>query len=87
MEEEKQIKCSIFYFKNETIEKITEAVNNAEDIQDKTRLALDLAHEVESLLTCKYFNEKRVDCRICRKLSEIRKQTTELIIKAQEFKK
>lgn len=82
----KKIKCAIFQSKNEEIEKINKAINEAEDVEKKAYLAERLLKEAECFLSCKHFDEKRADCKICHYIAELRKQTANLIIKVKQFK-
>ena len=82
----KKIKCAIFKSKNEAIEGVTKAINEAEDIERKAHLAERLIKEAEELLACKYFDEKRTDCKICHYIAKLRKQTADLILKAKQLK-
>jgi len=87
MEEKvKKVKCSIFVSKNEAIEKITKAINETSDFKRKKMLAKDLAKQAEELLTCKYSNQRRIECGVCQEISKIRLKTAQLIIKAAELK-
>lgn len=82
----KRVKCLIFQAKNETIKRITQAINEEEQVSQKAMLAQKLLDEVEALLQCEYFNEKRAECRACQTISETRKATAELILKVGEIK-
>jgi len=83
----KKIKCVIFQSKNEEIEKITKAMNEAKTIERKVYLAKRLISEVEELLSCEHFEKKKAECRICHYIARLRKNTAELIIEAKELKK
>lgn len=82
----KKIKCVIFKSKNETIEGITKAINEAENIEKKAQLAERLIKEANEILSCEHFDEKRVDCKICHYIANLRKETANLILKAKELK-
>lgn len=82
----KKIKCTIFKSKNETIEGITKAINEAENIEKKAQLAERLIKEANEILSCEHFDEKRVDCKICHYIANLRKETANLILKAKELK-
>ena len=82
----KKIKCVIFQSKNETIERITKAINKAENTKEKATLAKKLLGEAEDLLSCKHFGEKRAECKICQYISKIRERTANLILKAGQIK-
>ncbi len=80
-----RIKCLTFCSKNETIEAYTKVLNEEKNTGKKIYFAETLIKEADWLLNCQYFNRKKLDCRICRKISELRKKTAELIIKAQKL--
>ena len=81
-----KIKCSIFKSKNEEIEGITKAINEAENIEKKAQLAERLIKEANEILSCEHFDEKRVDCKICHYIADLRKRTANLNLKAKELK-
>ncbi len=81
-----KIKCPIFKSKNETIEGITKAINEAENIEKKAQLAERLIKEANEILSCEHFDEKRVDCKICYYIADLRKKTANLILKTKELK-
>ena len=82
----KKIKCTIFKLRNEDIEGITKAINEAENIEKKAQLAERLIKEANEILSCEHFDEKRVDCKICHYIADLRKKTANLILKAKELK-
>ena len=82
----KKIKCVIFQAKNETIERITQAINEAKDVKGKAVIAQKLLNEVEELLTCKHFSRGEAECKICHYIANLRKKTANLILKAKELK-
>ena len=82
----KKIKCVIFQAKNETIERITQAINEAANIKEKAVIAQKLLNEVEELLACKHFSRKKAECKICHYIAKLRKRTANLIIKDKQLK-
>ncbi|MFH1968062.1 MAG: hypothetical protein ABIJ84_01600 [bacterium] len=82
----KKIKCAIFQPKNESIKKITQKINETQNIKEKASLSKYLLKDVEDLLSCKYFDKKRSGCKICQYISKIRKKTAELILKVEQLK-
>jgi len=80
-EEIEKIKCALFKAKNESIEKIAKFINETKNIKQKSRLAERLMKEAKELLSCQQFNERRLECQICQKISELRRKTADLIIK------
>ena len=82
----KKIKCVIFQAKNEVIERVTQAINEAANIKEKAVIAQKLLNEVEELLACKHFIRKKAECKICHYIAKLRKRTGNLIIKAKQLK-
>ena len=82
----KKVKCPIFKSKNEEIEGINKAINDAENVEKKAYFAERLIKEAEDLLSCGHFDEEKVDCKICHYIAKLRKQTANLIIKAKQLK-
>lgn len=80
----KKIKCLLFQAANETIKKITQAINEEKNVEQKAMLAQKLVGLVEELLKCEYFSEERAECRACQTVSKIRKKTANLILKVGE---
>jgi len=81
----KKIKCSIFQSKNEEIEGLTKVINKAENIERKALLAERLIKEAEDLLSCEYFDEKKIGCKLCHYITNLRKETANLILKTKEL--
>lgn len=81
----KKIKCTIFHSKNETIEGITKAINEAENVERKAHFAERLVKEAGALLSCRHFDEKRVECKICHYIVKIRKRAAGLILRARNL--
>lgn len=74
------IKCTIFQSKNESMERITEAINDTQDVEKKADLAERLLEQAEDLLSCDNFNEKKLACRNCHYIAKLRRKTANLII-------
>lgn len=82
-----EIKCPIFLKREWTIKTLTSDINEARTVSDKAERAGRLKHEAEMLLSCEKYNEKSEDCKNCRTISTLRKQTAELLIKARGLEK
>ena len=78
-----EIKCPIFLKREWTIKELTRDINEAKTLSDKAERAEQLKKEVEMLLSCEKYNQKNEDCKNCRMISNLRKQTAELLIKAK----
>jgi len=76
-----EIKCPIFLKREWTIKQLTRDINEAKAVSDKAERAQQLKKEVEMLLSCEKYDEKSEDCKNCRIISSLRKQTAELLIK------
>ena len=78
-----EINCPVFLKREWAIKELTRDINEAKTVSDKAERAKQLKHEVEMLLSCEKSNEKNEDCKNCKVISTLRKQTAELLIKAQ----
>jgi hypothetical protein len=78
-----EIKCPIFLKREWTIKELTRDINEVKAVSEKAERAERLKKEVEMLLLCEKYNEKNEDCKNCRMISTLRKQTAELLIKAK----
>jgi len=82
---EPSIKCPTFLKLEPEIEKLTHNINQAESVQEKAALALELQKEVNVLLECPDYKRDGVECRNCHFLATVRKKTAEIIIMAQKL--
>ena len=78
-----EINCPIFLKREWAIKELTRDINEAKTVSDKAERAEHLKNEVEMLLSCEKYDEKNEDCKNCKVISTLRKQTAELLIKAQ----
>lgn len=78
-----EINCPIFLKREWAIKELTRDINEAKIISDKAERAKQLKHEVEMLLSCEKYDKKNEDCKNCKVISTLRKQTAELLVKAQ----
>lgn len=83
--EQDRITCSIFQQKEPIIKEFTSRLNEVEDYQHKVELASDLSRYVNMLLECLEYNADSLDCKNCRFISNLRKKTANIIIKAKEL--
>ena len=79
------IKCPTFLKQEPGINKLTESINQAEAVQEKAALALELQKEVNVLLECPDYKRDGAECRNCHFLATVRKKTAEIIIMAQKL--
>ena len=78
-----EINCPGFLKREWAIKELTRDINEAKAVSDKAERAERLKNEVEMLLSCEKYNEQKEDCKNCRVISTLRKQTAELLIKAR----
>lgn len=81
MKEQDKIRCPKFCQKESIIKKIIEKINQAQG-QEKLKMAEKLRDEVGSLLACEDYGSKSLECQSCRLISQTRKKTAEVIIRA-----
>jgi hypothetical protein len=84
-ENKTEISCPIFRKQEPAIKKIIEKINMSKVAQEKARFAEELQAEVEVLLWCPDYDGKRLDCKNCRFIANLRKKTADLIIKAKKI--
>jgi len=84
-QEQDRIACSIFQQKEPIIKEFIDRLNEVEDYQHKVELASDLSRYVDMLLECLEYNANSLDCKNCRFISNLRKKTANIIIKAKEL--
>ncbi len=80
-----QINCPIFQKQEPIIKEITNKINQAREVQEKARNSLELEKEINVLLNCSDYDEKRLDCGCCHFVADLGKRTTNLIIKAKKL--
>jgi len=83
--EEPKINCPIFQKQEPTIKNITGDINSAKQIWEKVGFAQELLREVEVLLSCPNYDDKRLECKNCRFIANLRKRTANIIIKAKKL--
>jgi len=67
------------------IKDITEKINKAKGVQEKAGFAEELGKEVDVLLSCQDYDSKKLDCKNCNLIANLRKKTADLIIKAKKL--
>jgi hypothetical protein len=85
MEENKTISCPTFQKQEPVIKDITDRINGAKGVQEKARFAEELEKEVDVLLSCPDYESQSLDCKNCHFISNLRKKTSNLIIKAKKL--
>jgi hypothetical protein len=84
MDRQPAIDCPIDLFPKQEaeIQQLTEAINQAPAANEKALLAEDLIAALEMLLACTEYDRKSAHCRLCRRFSELRYKTANLVIAA-----
>ena len=85
MEENKAINCPTFQKQESVIKDITDKINQAKGVLEKARFAEELQKEAEVLLSCPDYESQSLDCKNCHFISNLRKKTSNLIIKAKKL--
>ncbi len=83
--EELKINCPTFQKQEPAIKGITDKMNMAQKVMEKAGLAEELQKEVDVLLRCQDYDKVRLDCKNCHLISNLRKKTSNLIIKAKKL--
>jgi len=83
--EDAKINCSTFQKQEPVLKDITAKINNAKDVLEKAEFAKKLQEEADVLLSCPDYDEKSVDCNNCRFITNLRKKTAGLVVKAKKF--
>lgn len=83
--EEVKITCSIFQKQEPVIKGITDKINQAKGVQEKANWASELQKEVDVLLSCLDYDDKKLACKNCHFIANLRKKTANLIIKTQKL--
>jgi hypothetical protein len=83
--EELKISCPIFQKQEPAIKEITDKINGAKGVQEKAGFAEELKKEVDVLLSCPDYESQSLDCKNCHFISNLRKKTSNLIIRAKKL--
>ena len=83
--EDAKINCQTFQKQEPLIKEITAKINGAKGVLEKAEFAEELQKEVNVLLSCPDYNEESTDCSNCRFIANVRKKTTDLVIKAKKL--
>jgi hypothetical protein len=84
-ENKAKISCPIFQKQEYAIKDITDKINKAKGVQEKAGFAEELKKEVDVLLSCPDYESQSLDCKNCHFISNLRKKTSNLIIKAKKL--
>ncbi|MBU0567287.1 hypothetical protein KJ693_06905 [bacterium] len=84
-ENEAKISCLTFQKQEPAIKDITDKINQAKGVQEKAEFASEMQEEVDVLLSCPDHDGQSLDCRNCHFITNLRKSTANLIIKAKKL--
>ena len=84
--EEPKISCPTFQKQEPVIKDITVKINQAKGVLEKAEFAEELQKKADVLLSCRDYDDKRLDCKNCHFITSLRKKTSNLIIKAKRIK-
>ncbi|MDP2938684.1 MAG: hypothetical protein Q8O13_01175 [Candidatus Omnitrophota bacterium] len=82
---EARINCQIFQKQESVIKDITDKINRVKGVQEKAEFAEELQKEANVLLSCLDHDPKKLDCKNCHFITNVRKRTANLIIKAKKL--
>ncbi len=85
IKEQSKISCPTFQKQEPGIKEITDRINMAEGVREKAAASEELQRKADVLLSCPDYDEKSTDCSNCRFITNVRKKTTDLIIKAKRL--
>ncbi|MEK6590841.1 MAG: hypothetical protein AABZ11_09215 [Nitrospinota bacterium] len=83
--EEPKISCPTFQEQEQVIKDIIVKINRTEGIYEKAIFAEEQQKEVDILLSCPDFDSKRIDCKNCNFIANLRKKTANLIIRTKKL--
>ncbi len=83
--EETEINCPTFRMQEFLMKALTSTINRAKGVVEKAKFADELQKEVSVLLNCSDYKKETLDCKNCRLISNLRKKTAGIIIKAKEL--
>jgi hypothetical protein len=86
-ENKSKISCPTFQKQESVIKDITDKINQAKGVLEKAKFAEELQKEADVLLSCPDYDGKRLDCKNCHFISNLRKKTSNLIIKAKKLER
>ncbi|MCG2725109.1 MAG: hypothetical protein L6420_02430 [Elusimicrobia bacterium] len=75
------ISCPVFLRQEIVIKDITAEINRVKRAREKAAFAEELQRETNVLVTCPDYDDKKLDCKNCRFIADLRKKTAGLIIK------
>lgn len=80
-----QINCPVFQKQESVIRHFADGINAAHDIQRKAELGEEFKKEIDVLLNCPDYDDENLDCKNCRFITMLRKQTIDMLIKTRKL--
>jgi ArsR family transcriptional regulator len=72
--------CLIYLEKEPAIKQLTEEINNASSIVDKTAKAEELADIANSLISCTSYRKESWECENCHRVALLRKEASQIVL-------
>ena len=79
------IDCPAYQKQEQMMQDIIVKINQAKGAQEKERFAHGMQEEADELLSCQGYDSKKLDCRNCHFIANLRKKTIGLIIRAEKL--
>ena len=80
MEQPRQTECKRYLEKANLIEEFTSRINSVDEIELKASIAVEVIDAVDDLLSCEDFDESNLNCISCRKIANLRKNVSQIIL-------
>ncbi|HHT9126358.1 MAG TPA: hypothetical protein ACFYD6_11145 [Candidatus Brocadiia bacterium] len=78
------ITCPKFVGEETVLKELTSEINNTKDLAGKAECAEKIMNEVEPLLSCEEYDERKTDCKNCHIISSLRIQAVDIIMKMHQ---
>ena len=82
-----KINCPTFQKQEPVIKNLKKKINLSRGILEKVKSAEELQKEVDVLLSCSDYDESSINCKNCRFIADLRKNTASLIINTKKLAK
>jgi hypothetical protein len=79
------IDCPEYQKQEQIMQDVIVEINQAKGAQEKARFAQGMQEEADELLSCKGYDSKKLDCKRCHFIANLRKQFIDLIIRAKKL--
>ncbi len=77
--------CLTFQKQAPVIKDIIDRINRSKELTEKAEFAEKLQKEVNTLLACPDYSGKKIDCKNCHFIANLRKKSADLIIKVKNL--